>query len=91
MKDYQPGRPADTAARATIDRQGREGQPMIFETDHNQLRVDHFRQLQQVLEEGLQEITSAPTEQEAEDARLRARARLQELNSQYQDLVHNSP
>ena len=63
---------------------------MIFETDHNQLRVDHFQQLQQVLEEGLQEISSAPTEQEAEDARLRARARLQELNREYQDLAHNS-
>ena len=91
MTDYQPGRPADIAARATIDRQGRDGQSMIFETDHNQLRVDHFQQLQQVLEEGLQEISSAPTEQEAEDARLRARARLQELNRQYQDLAHNSP
>ena len=90
MTDYQPGRPADTAARATNDRQGREGQSMIFETDHNQLRVDHFRQLQQVLEEGLQEISSAPTEQEAEDARLRARARLQELNRQYQELAHKS-
>ena len=89
MTVYQPGQPADTAARAAIDRLGREGQPMIFKTEHNQLRVDHFRQLQQVLEEGLQEISSAPTEQDAEEARLRARTRLQELNRQYQDLAHN--
>lgn len=60
---------------------------MIIETDGNQLRVDHFRELQRVLEEGLQEINSAATEKEAEAARLRARARLQELNQQYQEMA----
>jgi len=55
--------------------------------DHESLartRTQHFDRLQRALEEGLRAINAARSPEEAETARQRARARLEELNRQYE-------
>ena len=47
-------------------------------------RAHHFDRLQQALEEGLRAINAARSPEEAEQARLRARRRLEELNREFE-------
>ena len=47
-------------------------------------RAEHFDRLQTALEEGLRAINAARTPDEAEQARLRARRRLEELNQDFE-------
>lgn len=47
-------------------------------------RAQHFDRLQQALEEGLRAINAARSPEEAEQARLRARRRLEELNREFE-------
>ncbi len=46
----------------------------------NRAREDHFGRMQRALEEGLKAIGAAQTPDEADAARLRAQARMEELN-----------
>jgi len=48
-------------------------------------RADHFDRLQQALEEGLRAINAARSPEEAEQARQRARRRLEELNTEFEN------
>ncbi len=48
-------------------------------------RADHFDRLQRALEEGLRAINAARSPEEAERARLRARRRLEELNTEFEN------
>ena len=48
--------------------------------DVNRARTDHFTRMQKALEEGLKAIGAAQTSDEADEARLRAQARMEELN-----------
>lgn len=47
-------------------------------------RAEHFDRLQAALEEGLRAINAARSPEEAEQARLRARRRLEELNRDFE-------
>jgi hypothetical protein len=47
-------------------------------------RAQHFDRLQRALEEGLRAINAARSPEEAEQARLRARRRLEELNRDFE-------
>jgi hypothetical protein len=47
-------------------------------------RAEHFDRLQQALEEGLRAINAARSPEEAEQARHRARRRLEELNTEFE-------
>jgi len=47
-------------------------------------RAEHFDRLQAALEEGLRAINAARTPAEAEQARLRARRRLEELSQDFE-------
>jgi len=47
-------------------------------------RAEHFDRLQQALEDGLRAINAARTPEEAEQARVRARRRLEELNHDFE-------
>jgi hypothetical protein len=49
----------------------------------NHDRAHHFDRLQQALEEGLRAINAARSPEEAEQARQRARRRLEELNREF--------
>ena len=60
-----------------------EGEIMGF--DINRAREDHFARMQKVLEEGLTNINLARTPAEADEARHRAQARLQELNQLFEE------
>jgi hypothetical protein len=51
----------------------------------NRAREVHFNRLQKALEEGLQGIESAASPVEADAARLRAQARMEELNQMWDD------
>jgi hypothetical protein len=53
--------------------------------DIQRAREVHFAQMQKVLEEGLTNINLAKTPAEAEEARLRAQSRLEELNRQFEE------
>jgi len=55
-------------------------------TEIKKQRAAHFDRLQKALEEGLQAISQARTVEEAEQARLRARARLEQLNRQFESI-----
>ena len=48
-------------------------------------REDHFSRMQKALEEGLKAIGAAQTTDEADAARLRAQARMEELNRMWAD------
>ncbi|HOX27044.1 MAG TPA: hypothetical protein PLL30_15095 [Candidatus Krumholzibacteria bacterium] len=50
-------------------------------------RAEHFDRLQLALEEGLRSINAARSPEEAEQARLRARRRLDELNQEFERTV----
>ncbi|MDX2473215.1 MAG: hypothetical protein QNL91_05855 [Candidatus Krumholzibacteria bacterium] len=56
---------------------------MAFVT--NNAREDHFSRMQKALEEGLKAIGAAQTTDEADAARLRAQARMEELNRMWAD------
>ena len=47
-------------------------------------RAEHFDRLQQALEEGLRAINAARSPEEAEQARRRARLRLEQLNTEFE-------
>ncbi|MDD5718400.1 MAG: hypothetical protein PHQ53_01775 [Candidatus Krumholzibacteria bacterium] len=47
-------------------------------------RAQHFDRLQQALEDGLRAINAARSPEEAEQARLHARRRLEELNLEFE-------
>jgi len=49
-------------------------------SDVDRAREDHFGRMQRALEEGLKAIGAAQTPDEADAARLRAKARMEELN-----------
>jgi len=53
--------------------------------DINRAREVHFARMQKVLEEGLTNINLARTPAEADAARLRAQARLEELNRMFEE------
>ncbi len=53
-------------------------------------RSSHFDRLQRALEEGLQAINAARSPEEAEQARLRARRRLDELNHDFESTFAGS-
>jgi hypothetical protein len=53
--------------------------------DINKAREVHFARMQKVLEEGLTNINLARTPAEADEARLRAQARLEELNRMFEE------
>ena len=53
-------------------------------------RAGHFDRLQKALEEGLQAINAARSPEEAEQARLRARRRLDELNHDFESTFAGS-
>jgi len=53
--------------------------------DINRAREVHFTRMQQALEEGLTNITLARTPEEAEGARLRAKAKIEELNKRFEE------
>ncbi len=55
--------------------------------DVNQARAVHFSRLQQALEEGLKAIEAAHSPREADDARRRARRRLEELNRTWAETI----
>ena len=60
-----------------------EGEEMGF--DINRAREVHFAKMQKVLEEGLTNINLARTPAEADAARLRAQARLEDLNQRFEE------
>ena len=51
----------------------------------NRAREVHFTRMQKALEEGLKAIEAARTPDEADSARLRAQARMEELNRMWED------
>ncbi len=51
----------------------------------NRAREVHFTRMQKALEEGLKAIEAARTPDEADAARLRAQARMEELNRMWED------
>lgn len=51
----------------------------------NRAREVHFTRMQKALEEGLKAIESARTSEEADAARLRAQARMEELNRMWEE------
>lgn len=53
--------------------------------DVNRAREVHFTRMQKALEEGLKAIEAARTPDEADAARLRAQARMEELNRMWED------
>lgn len=53
--------------------------------DINRAREVHFSRMQKVLEEGLTNINLARTPAEADAARQRAQARLEELNRMFEE------
>ena len=53
--------------------------------DVNRAREVHFTRMQKALEEGLKAIESARTADEADAARQRAQARMEELNRMWED------
>lgn len=53
--------------------------------DINRAREVHFTRMQKVLEEGLTNINLARTPAEADAARQRAQARLEELNRMFEE------
>ena len=53
--------------------------------DLNRAREVHFSRMQKVLEEGLTNINLARTPAEADAARQRAQARLEELNKMFEE------
>ncbi len=53
--------------------------------DINRAREVHFARMQKVLEEGLTNINLAKTPAEAEEARVRAQGRLEELNRMFEE------
>ena len=53
--------------------------------DVNRARTDHFIRMQKALEEGLKDINLAKTPKEADEARLRAQARIEKLNQMFED------
>lgn len=74
-------RPPNSGRRRTPRRQG----PMTNTMEHLDTdRAEHFDRLQAALEEGLKAINAARSPEEAEQARLRARRRLEELNLEYE-------
>ncbi len=65
------------------DRVANEGEDMGFNVDR--AREVHFTRMQKALEEGLKAIEAARTPDEADAARLRAQARMEELNHMWED------
>jgi hypothetical protein len=59
--------------------------------DINRAREVHFAKMQKVLEEGLTNINLARTPAEADEARLRAQARLEELNRRFEEAFPKGP
>ena len=55
-------------------------------SDVNRAREDHFGRMQRALEEGLKAIGAAQTPDEADAARLRAQARMEELNQLWAEM-----
>ena len=53
--------------------------------DVDRAREVHFTRMQKALEEGLKTIEAAKTPDEADAARLRAQARMEELNRMWED------
>lgn len=53
--------------------------------DVERAREVHFARMQRALEEGLKAIEAARTAEEADAARLRAQARMEELNRMWDD------
>ncbi len=53
--------------------------------DVDRAREVHFTRMQKALEEGLKAIEAAKTPDEADAARLRAQARMEELNRMWDD------
>jgi len=53
--------------------------------DINRAREVHFTRMQQALEQGLKDINHAKTPSEADEARQRAQARIEELNKMFED------
>ena len=53
--------------------------------DSDRAREVHFTRMQRALEEGLKAIEAAKTSDEADAARLRAQARMEELNRRWED------
>lgn len=53
--------------------------------DINRAREVHFTRMQKALEEGLKDINLAKTPSEADEARLRAQARIEKLNQMFED------
>ena len=53
--------------------------------DVDRAREVHFTRMQKALEEGLKAIEAAKTPDEADAARLRAQARMEELNRMWED------
>ncbi len=65
------------------DTVGDEENDMGFNVDR--AREVHFTRMQKALEEGLKAIGAATTPDEADAARLRAQARMEELNRMWDD------
>ena len=53
--------------------------------DEDRAREFHFNRMQKALEEGLKAIEAAKTPDEADAARLRAQARMEDLNRMWED------
>lgn len=53
--------------------------------DINRAREVHFTRMQKALEQGLKDINHAKTPNEADAARQRAQARIEELNKMFED------
>ncbi len=53
--------------------------------DINRAREVHFTRMQKALEEGLKDINLAKTPLEADEARLRAQARIEKLNRMFEE------
>jgi len=53
--------------------------------DINRAREVHFTRMQKALEEGLKDINLAKTPSEADEARLRAQARIEKLNRMFEE------
>jgi len=53
--------------------------------DINRAREVHFTRMQKALEQGLKDINLAKTPIEADEARLRAQTRIEQLNQMFED------
>ena len=53
--------------------------------DINRAREVHFSRMQKALEQGLKDINMAHSPAEADEARKRAQARIEELNQMFED------